>query len=535
MMPLRVLIVEDSADDAMLLVRELRRGDYDVTFELVDSAAAMNAALDKRGWDLVICDYSMPHFSGSDALRLLRSKGSDLPFIFLSGTIGEDTAVAALKQGAQDYLMKDNLKRLLPAVQRELEETQRRQERSRLEQQVQQLEKSESIGRLAGGIAHDFNNALGVILGWTDFCCEEAPAGSPLRDGLQKIHNQAQFAAGLTSQLLAFARRQVLQPRSIRLNAVIAESTGLLKSVLGEQIEVDIKLAQDLAISQADPTQIGQVIMNLCLNARDAMPKGGRLAIETHNVAIGEEFRKIHPYVPAGRFVQLSVSDTGIGMDAATKSRIFEPFFTTKELGRGTGLGLATVYGIVKQHGGFLTVDSKPGLGTTFDVYLPASSTVPEISAAAAVEISLRGTETVLVADDHEGIRELGQRTLSLHGYKVIPACNGQEAVRLFKQKSEEIQLVLLDVVMPGLSGPDAYTQMSAIKPDLPVIFASGYTALADPQIRKGAAFLQKPYTMETLNRTVRSVLDQHRLNFMSAVSGFNRSQMFSDSSKNFS
>lgn len=523
-MPLRVLIVEDSADDTMLLVRELRRGGYDVTFERVDTAAAMNEALDRNVWDLVVCDYSMPHFSGSDALRLLRAKGTDLPFIFLSGTIGEDTAVAALKQGAQDYLMKNNLKRLVPAIQRELEDASQRRERKQLEQQIQQLEKFESIGRLAGGVAHDFNNALGVILGWAGLCYDEAPAGSVLRDGLEKIRCQAQCAAGLTSQLLAFARRQVLQRRSMNLNTLISETTSLLTSVIGEQIEMKVELAEELATAQADPTQITQVIMNLCLNARDAMPTGGRLLIKTQNVEIAEEFRKSHPYAHAGRFVWLSVSDTGVGMDSATKARLFEPFFTTKELGRGTGLGLATVYGIVKQHGGFLTVESKPGCGTRFEVYLPAGSAIPEPRELPG-EINPRGTETILIVEDHEALRELASLTLSSQGYKVVQACNGQEAVYLFKQRPEEIHLAVMDIVMPVLSGSDAYAQMSAIKPNLPVIFSSGYTASVDTQIQQGACFLQKPYPMQTLSRAVRSVLDQNRLPPMSVHSGFGVSQ----------
>jgi len=357
-----------------------------------------------------------------------------------------------------------------------------------------------------------------LMAGTWETVCQFGVAMADYGKRLQKIRSQAQFAARLTSQLLAFARRQVLQPRCLSLNSIISETSGLLKSVVGEQIKFEIELAADLATTQADPTQIGQVVMNLCLNARDAMPKGGLLAITTHNVEIGEEFQKIHSYVPAGWYARLSVSDTGVGMDGTTKARIFEPFFTTKELGRGTGLGLATVYGIVKQHGGFLTVESKPGHGTTFDVYLPASSGIPEVSEAAAAEMSLRGTETILLAEDHDGIRELAQRALSLQGYKVIPACNGLEAVELFKQNCESIQLVLLDVVMPTLGGLDAYIQMIAIEPDLPVIFTSGYTALVDPQIRKGAAFLQKPYPMQTLNRTVRKVLDQNRLRFISAV-----------------
>src|SRR2546425_881046 len=511
--PLRVLIVEDSEDDTSLLVRELRRGGYELTFERVDTPAGMSAALDHKEWDLVICDYSMPPFAGMDALSLLRTKGSEAPFSFLSGTIGEETAIAALKQGAQDYVMKDNLKRLLPAIQRELHEAEQRRERKRLEHQVQELRKFEAIGRLAGGIAHDFNNALGVILGWAQLGYDNVPAHSPLRESFQRIRDQAQRSAGLTRQLLAFARRQVLRPRNVNLNDLVSKMTGLLETAIGEQTELKIALTPGLQATKADPTQIEQVLMNLCLNARDAMPQGGRIVIGTSNVEIGEDFCRTHSYGHPGRYVLLSVSDIGVGMDAATLDRIFEPFFTTKEMGRGTGLGLATVYGIVKQHGGFVNVYSEPGQGTTFHVCLAASSGSPDeaIELATSEDAQKGGTETILVAEDHEELRELVRKTLASQGYSVILASNGRDAVRMFKANSEEIRLVVLDVVMPFLGGPEAHSQMCAIRPDLPVIFMSGHVAESVPlnsRITAGAAFLQKPCTPQTLSRTVRSTLD---------------------------
>src|SRR3989442_5927829 len=509
---LRVLIVEDSQDDTALLVRELRRGGYEPLFERVDTPTAMSAAVDNKEWDLVICDYSIPHFSGTAALRLLRDKGSEVPFIFLSGTIGEETAIAALKQGAQDYVMKDNLKRLLPAIQRELREAEQRGERKRLEHRVQELQKFEAIGRLAGGIAHDFNNTLGVIIGWAQLGYDDVPATSPLRENFERIRDQAQHSARLTRQLLAFARRQVLQPRSVNLNSLVSETTGLLNPALGEQTELKLALAPDLQMTMADPTQIEQVLMNLCLNAQDAMPQGGRIVIETQNVEIGEDFPRTHSRGQPGRYVLLSVSDTGVGMDAATLDRIFEPFFTTKEMGKGTGLGLATVYGIVKQHGGFMNVYSEPGQGTTFHVYLPASSSLPEaIELATSQEAQRGGTESILVAEDHEGIRELAQHTLASQGYRVILTSNGKDAVRMYKAKSEEIGLVVLDVVMPFLGGLEAYSHMCAIRPALPVIFMTGHVAepvSLNSRLNEGAVLLQKPYTPETLSRTVRRTLD---------------------------
>src|SRR6266700_1106966 len=256
--PLRVLMIEDSEDDAALLLRELRRGSYDVAFERVDLPDALKSALDKHTWDLVVSDFSMPHFSGTDALHLLRANGSDLPFIFVSGTMGEETAVAALQDGAQDYLMKTNLKRLVPAVQRALRESEERRKRKQMEQQVHQLQKFEAIGKLAGGIAHDFNNVIGAILGWAEMGCEDAQPGTSLHGHFQKIRDQSYWAARLTAQLLAFARRQVLQPQKINLGTLAVEGVSLLRRVIGEQIEVHVLNAPDLRVALVDPTQIEQ-------------------------------------------------------------------------------------------------------------------------------------------------------------------------------------------------------------------------------------------------------------------------------------
>ncbi len=509
---LRMLILEDSEDDAALLVDQLQRGGYDVSFDRVDTPEALDAALEKKNWDLVISDYSMPHFSGLDALSLLRAKGSDLPFIFVSGTMGEETAIAALKTGAQDYLIKTNLKRLVPAVQRELREANQRRERKRLELQVEQLRKFEAIGRLAGGIAHDFNNALGAILGWAEMGYGEAEPGTGFHERFQNIRDQAQRAAKLTSQLLAFARRQVLQPRKTNLNSVIQESMNLLRRVIGEQIEVCLLSSSDLCVTLADPVQMEQVLMNLCLNARDAMPKGGRLVIETKNVEIGDEYCRLHTYARPGRHVMLAVSDTGVGMDAATLERIFEPFFTTKEIGKGTGLGLATVYGITKQHGGFIYAYSELGKGTTFRVYLPRCDGDAEPAEPVQEERPHRGTETVLLAEDNEGLRACAIEMLEGLGYRVIAASDGEEAVRLFKANIGKIDLALMDVVMPAFGGPDAYSQMSALGVSTPVIFTTGYTteaALSNSMVRKDAMILQKPYSLKTLGQMIRTVLDR--------------------------
>jgi two-component system, cell cycle sensor histidine kinase and response regulator CckA len=510
--PLRVLIIEDSGDDTALFLRELRRGGYDVVYERVDTPAAMISALKKQKWDLIISDYSMPHFSGVDALHALRSMGLEIPFIFVSGTIGEDVAVSALKDGAQDYLMKSNLKRLVPAVQRVLQEVEQRRERARLEHQVQQLHKFETIGRLAGGIAHDFNNVIGAILGWAELGRRDAPPGSRLCDYLQKITDEANRAAALTSQLLSFARRQILQPKRIDLNMHVLQSTSLLRRVIGEHITVTVQAAPDLYAILADPSQIDQVLMNLCLNARDAMPNGGQLTIATNNVEIGEEYCRHVRYAKPGSYVMLSVSDTGVGMNTETIEQIFEPFFTTKEMGKGTGLGLATVYGIVKQHGGFIDVQSEPAKGTTFDVYFPTSTGKADPREPLRDQAPRHGTETILVAEDHDGLRQLAQEMLGGLGYRVLAAENGLEAVQLFKAIPGSIDLAILDVVMPGLSGPDAYLQMASIRPDLRVIFTTGYTsevAALTSVLEKGASFLQKPYNQAAMANAIRVSLER--------------------------
>jgi two-component system cell cycle sensor histidine kinase/response regulator CckA len=508
--PLRVLIVEDSEDDAALLLLLLRQAEYEVNSERVDSPSALARALNKE-WDIIISDHSMPHFSGTEALKMVRVLYADVPFIFVSGTIGEDAATDAMRVGAQDYVMKANLKRLIPAVQRELRDAEDRRERKRLEQHVHQLQRFEAIGRLAGGVAHDFNNIIGAILGWAEMGYEEAEPNTRLRERFQKIRAQSERAAKLTSQLLAFGRKQILQPQKVNLNVLVQEEMSLLRRVIGEDIEIRVLTAQDLRTTLVDPTQMEQVIMNLCLNARDAMVGGGQLLIETQNVEIGAEFCRDHAYVRPGSYVLLSVSDTGIGMDAATIEHIFEPFFTTKEIGKGTGLGLATVYGIVKQHGGFIFADSEPGEGTSFRIYLPADSGDHEPREIAHVEKPLRGTETLLLAEDHEGLRDTAQEMLQALGYRVLVASDGREALELFRTNLDQIDLIVMDVVMPSLSGPEAYLEMSTLRPGVRVIFTTGYTSEARSlvaMVGKGATILQKPYSLMSLSQMVRGALE---------------------------
>ncbi len=387
-------------------------------------------------------------------------------------------------------------------------------ERRNLEKQLANAQKFEAIGQLAGGIAHDFNNMIGAILGWADMGLEETDPGSRLHRHFEKVHQQGKRAAALTRQLLAFARRQILEPRNVDLNNTVVETLNLLEKVLGSNIEIRANLAPDLAVVRADPVQLEQVVMNLCINARDAMPQGGSLILDTSNVAFDERLCALQPLARPGNYAMLSVTDSGIGMDAATLDRIFEPFFTTKEVGKGTGLGLATIYGIVRQHNGFVHVYSELGLGSTFRVYLPAVDVAVDVSAAEAQQPVRGGTETLLIAEDHEGLRHLAVETLSALGYEVIVTNDGEQALAEFQRNRSRISLCLLDVVMPKLSGPEVYERICADSPNFPVVFATGYSAdiaLLQKAQAKGLPILQKPYAPRDLARKIREVLDRHR------------------------
>ncbi len=388
-------------------------------------------------------------------------------------------------------------------------------ERRALERQLQQAQKFEAFGQLAGGIAHDFNNVIGAILGWSELGEEQAGPGDALLQGyFKKIHFQCDRVTALIQQLLAFARRQILEPRTLSLNQSVRDVMSLLDKVIGKDIEITKNLAQDLSAVRADPTQIEQMLVNLCINARDAMPNGGRVTIETRNAVFSEEDCRRTVGVQPGQFAELRVIDTGIGMDAATRERIFEPFFTTKGTGKGTGLGLATVYGIVKQHNGFILVESEPGHGSTFRIFLPVDETpsVREVRPLLFDDLPVRGgSETILLADDHEGICEMAQSALEGKGYQVMVAHDGEEAIQIFTAHRDTISLILLDVIMPRQNGPEVFAAIKAQVPGVAVIFATGYsneTAVLADLVERGVAILRKPYSPSALCRRVREVLD---------------------------
>ncbi|MFI5214077.1 MAG: PAS domain S-box protein, partial [Gemmatimonadales bacterium] len=385
-----------------------------------------------------------------------------------------------------------------------------------LQEQLRQAQKMEEVGRLAGGIAHDFNNLLTAILSYVDFVLFALGADHPAREDAEQVRGAALKAAGLTRQLLAFSRRQVLQPRLLDLNGVVAEMERLLRRLIGEHIVLKTRLAPGLGAVRADPSQIEQVIVNLAVNARDAMPQGGVLSIET-GLADEREVRSHSSKMPVapGPYVVLRIADTGTGMDAETRRRLFEPFFTTKERGQGTGLGLATIYGIIKQSGGYIWVESEPGAGTTFTVHLPQAGAPAAAPAAASIlKESLRGTETVLLVEDDRAVRDLGRRSLVDQGYHVLEAGNGAEAVKLANAYDGPIHLLLTDVVMPEMGGRALAEALGATRPDMALLFVSGYNEDAVIQHgvqESGLPFLQKPFTPSALLGMVREVLDEHR------------------------
>ncbi|MFI5097017.1 MAG: response regulator [Candidatus Acidiferrales bacterium] len=633
---LRILLLENSPQDAQAVLQELRNAGLAIEATVVADRSAFEEALGCTEYAAVLAVDGVPGWNGIEALHFLRKSRKDIPFLLLTDSLGEEAAAEFIRQVFNGYVWKDRLTCLPVELKRVLEEKELRDANARaqaaladsearnrelaenssygifraslageflsanasllqllacknlenlkalnlstdifrypeqfgqllitcrqigfvhsaetelrrkdgglivvrlhlrylslpgpadalegvveditelraLERQLLQVQKFESIGQLAGGIAHDFNNVIGAILGWAEMGQEQSRSYPAIAERFARIREQADRAAALTKELLTFARRQALQPRPVDLNGIMQGLASLLDKVINKSIEIKV-VPGCLPPVKADPTQIEQVAMNLCLNARDAMPQGGHLTIETELVQLDESFCRSYPCVMPGCYAVLSVSDTGAGMDEETRERIFEPFFTTKERGKGTGMGLATVYGIVKQHGGFIHVYSELGHGSLFRVYLPAMEGAITESTSKAADfpkaVNLRGTETILLAEDHDSIREMARQTLVSFGYRVLAANDGVQAVRLCED--ERPSLAILDVVMPHLGGPAAAAQLLARYPDLPILFTSGYSEYPRLAVSQAPAsrYLQKPYSPTSLGRTIREILD---------------------------
>jgi two-component system, cell cycle sensor histidine kinase and response regulator CckA len=617
---LRVLLVEDSEADAALIVHALCGEGRLVRPVRVDTAAAFTAALESATWDVIVADHRMPSFSAVEALRLLQVTGLDIPFVIVSGAISEQDAVAAMKAGAHDYLMKDSLARLGPAVDRECGEADQRAarrradaalrsneaelravmahvpdglltvsasgrlasmnpaaerifgmraeevlgrpaeellplgfagslgqgpqeyearradgavlalevavaglpdsdpklvvtvrdvtDRHRLEAEVQRTQKMDTVGMLAGGVAHDFNNVLTGIQSAAAMARLELPRDHAATGDLGEIERQCQRAAALVRQLLAFARKQPLARRTLSVNEVVLDVESLLRRVIGENVRFSVELQPDLWSVSGDSAQLEQVVMNLCINARDAMPEGGRLRVRTGNLAPHSELAHRARIPPGSRSVFLSVQDTGTGIQPRTLERIFEPFFTTKGPGRGTGLGLAVVHGIVRQHEGQIEVESVPGAGSTFTVVLPAVEAEAQATPAGEAGPVGAGSGTVLVVEDEPSVRQGMVRMLERSGYRVLAAADGEAAITAVEANA--VDLVLLDAVLPGLSALETYRQLEARRPGTKAILVSGYSeAMVDPALRHelSGRFLQKPFTLVELTECVRATL----------------------------
>jgi PAS domain S-box-containing protein len=652
--PLRLLLVEDSTTDAKLLLHALRRSGFAVDHVLVDDAIAMDRALEGGAFDLVISDWSMPRFSALAALELAKAKAPEVPFILVSGTIGEERAVEAVRAGASDFVLKGNLERLPRTIERSLREVEARAAHRRSDQalresearfrrlteagivgilvadtdgtllegndayltmighsrddlargvslreltppedraitalrvrqlveegvsppyeiesfrkdgsrvslltgaamlqgsqfiacladltarkaaeaaqleaeralrrtevHLQQSQKMEAVGRLAGGVAHDFNNVLSVILSYSELVLSSLAPGDAMGDDVAEIRKAATRAAGLTQQLLVFSRRQVVVPQVLDVNEVINRMVAMLGRILGEDVELIVLPCREDTRVLADPTQIEQVVINLVVNARDAMPTGGKLTIETATVVLDAPTQPTQPSQPGepdaarGPHVVVCVRDTGTGMSRETQTRIFEPFFTTKEVGQGTGLGLATVFAVVEQGRGSVEVESELGRGTTFRVSLPRVEAELATAPSPSLPATVRGVETILVVEDEDQVRTVIVTILRRHGYRVLAARHPGEALLLAEQKTEEIHLLLTDVVLPQMSGPSLASRLVALRPGLHVVFMSGYTddILGRHGVHEsGFTYLQKPITPVSLLGTLRTVLDE--------------------------
>ncbi|GMW01550.1 MAG: hypothetical protein AMXMBFR84_26870 [Candidatus Hydrogenedentota bacterium] len=408
-------------------------------------------------------------------------------------------------------LLESISKSVAPILNARLNSEREERQRIALETQLRQSQKMEAIGQLAGGIAHDFNNILQAILGYSRLALEKAESGSELHGDLTQVIKGADHAASLTRQLLAFSRQQILERKDINVNALVESLIKLLRRTLGAAIHIEFKSGENLSTVHADPGQIEQVILNICINARDAMPSGGDLLLETSNVTLSRDFCDAHPWAQPGSYVLLTMSDNGTGMDEETQKRIFDPFFTTKDAGKGTGLGLATVYGIVRQHDGLVHVYSEVGKGTAFKIYLPAVLRSASHAKRAQDETVAGGHETVLFAEDDEALRRLGVRILESAGYTVLSASNGQEAVEVFNAHVDSIAIAVLDVVMPKMGGRVVYDSIRSVNPAVRVLFSSGYSGGVGGlrhELRESAPLLQKPYEPKALLRKVREILD---------------------------
>ena len=523
----KILVADDDVDTCEILSDIFQERGYSVV-----TAGTGSEAIDKASqttFDVALIDIRLPDIDGVELIATLKGMRTGMVVVMITGYASIETAVRALNEGASAYIHKPlNIDEVLATVKEALEkqrlvienrrlyqEAQRElDERKRLEDQLLQSKKMEAIGTLAGGVAHDLNNLLTPIIAYSEIVLIELEADSPLRGDVEEIRKAGRRAESLIRQLLTFSRNQVLQLKVLDLNIIVADISKMLQRVIGEEINLETIFEPDLGYVKVDPGQVEQVIMNLVVNARDAMPEGGKLTIETANVYLDEEYGRRHGVeMQPGPYVMLAVSDTGIGMDEEVLAHIFEPFFTSKERGKGTGLGMATVYGIVKQSSGYIWVYSEPGQGSSVKIYLPRVEEEVELEQKKHVSEELpRGSETILVVEDNDGVRNLAREVLQRYGYNVLEVQNGEEALRNAGRHEGPIHLMLTDVVMPGMSGRELAERVQARRREVKILFMSGYTDDAIVHhgiLEAGVNFLEKPFSTKVLLRRVRDVLDE--------------------------
>jgi len=520
--PLRILHLEDDPDYPDLVRSLLEAEGVPAVVVVAANGSEYEAALEREPFDMILADYWLPEgYNGIQALRRAQDKCPETPFLIVSGTIGERAAIQSLKSGATDFVLKQWPERLVPAVGRAALEAEERRRRRQAETELRQsqellrqTQKVEAIGQLAGGVAHDFNNILTVIHGHAELLLAEGPLSEKVSHSVGQIRQAAVRGAALTRQLLAYGRPQVMELRRLDINEIVGNMTRMLSRIVGEQIALELQYCPEPAIVQADAGMMEQVLLNLVVNSRDAMPQGGRAVIDTRVVEVEPGRLDQHPQGRAGRFVCLSVADTGCGIAPDHLRRLFEPFFTTKEAGKGTGLGLATVHGIVKQLEGWVEVESELGQGTRFRVFLPWSDVVPDEPAPGPCTplLPVGGSELILVVEDEPSLRDMACEYLARCGYRVLSAETGGKALELWAARRDEIDLVLTDLVMPGqMNGCQLAERLQAERPEVSVLFTSGYSAEAagkDFGLRPGQNYLQKPFQPQQLASLVRAALD---------------------------
>jgi two-component system cell cycle sensor histidine kinase/response regulator CckA len=509
---LRILHIEDSEADSLLIQQRLLREGLDCQVDRVETRDQFEQALRHTPFDLILADCKLPRFSGLEALTLAKSFHPNIPFVFVSGTIGEEAAIESLRNGATDYVLKDRLSRLVPAVMRALTDTKNRANYEQMEKQLREAQRLEAIGTLAGGVAHDFNNLLTIISGNISLLKMASDQPARVLAVAETVDRAVQRGAELVRGLLVFARQGQTRLTLTDIAKQLHETVGMLQATLSENITIAQHYPPNLPEILADPAQIDRIFINLLTNARDAMPHGGTITITVEAVLAGPF--PDQPKEVAKEYLRIEVADTGIGMEESVRQHIFEPFFTTKPSGQGTGLGLPVVYGLIQNHQGFVDVKSKPGAGTTFTLFFPIPSPGERgvIEESEPLPIRSSGSETILVVEDEPDVAKFLETLFALSGYKVLLAKESQEALELFAERGDEIHLVFSDVDLAKVDGFALCTRLKELKPDLKVMLTSGHIDRSIEQRQKQYgidAFVPKPYNPQELVRRVRAALDR--------------------------